>query len=77
MELVGVALPEGDLETMAECIVEEFVMMGLDDDALLLLFKDPYYRTTHGIYRRKGEEYVRGLIEQTRTRGGIADEGGC
>lgn len=70
MELVGVALPEGDLEEMAECLIEEFIKMGMDDEALLQLFQSPFYGGTHAIYRKKGEEYVRALIAKVREQWG-------
>ena len=71
MELVGVALPDGDIEEMAACIVEEFVKMGFDDAHLLDLFKHPFYAGTHRIYHQKGEDYVKGLIERVRLRWGL------
>ncbi len=71
MELVGMALPEGDLEEMAECLVEEFVKMGFDDAHLLHLFKSPFYDGTHQIYRQKGEDYVKALIDEVRRRWSI------
>ena len=68
MELKGVTLPEGNIEEMAEALVEEFVRMGFDEKKLFRLFTNPNYRTTHRIYREKGEEYVKELIEKVRTR---------
>ncbi len=68
MELVGLALPEGELDEMAECLVEEFVRMGLDDARLLHLFQSPFYAGSHRIYQQKGEAYVRSLIERVRAR---------
>ncbi|MFQ5883457.1 MAG: hypothetical protein ACE5I9_13475 [Candidatus Methylomirabilales bacterium] len=68
MELIGVALPEGDMEEMAECLVEEFVKMGLRDEDLLHLFKSPFYIGTYRIYREKGEDYVKALIAKIRAR---------
>lgn len=68
MELVGTALPDGDVEEMAVCIVEEFVKMGFDDAHLFSLFQSPFYAATHRIYQQKGEGYVRALIEKIRSR---------
>ncbi len=68
MELIGVALPEGDMEAAAEALVEEFVRMGFDDEQLLHLFKNPFYTGTPQIYQQTGEEYVRALIEKIRLR---------
>lgn len=70
MELVGVALPEGSLEEMAECLVEELIRDGWDDESLLRLFFDPFYRATYRLYREKGEAYVRSLIAGLRQEWG-------
>jgi len=56
MELVGGGVPEGDVREMAECLVEEFVRMGIGDEELFALFKSPFYTATHRIYREIGEE---------------------
>jgi hypothetical protein len=66
MELVGVALPDGDPEELASAIVEEFIRMGLSNEELLALFRDPFYAGSHAIWRSRGDEYVRGLIHRGR-----------
>lgn len=71
MELIGVAFPMGEVEEMAEAIVEEFIRLGLDDEELFDLFRSPVYYTPHAVYRGKGEEYVKALIEKARERWGI------
>ncbi|MBI4483550.1 MAG: hypothetical protein HY652_11765 [Acidobacteria bacterium] len=71
MELVGMALPEGDLEQTAECIVEEYIRDGWDDASLLRLFRDPFYRFTHRIHQQKGETYVVALVTSLRQKWGI------
>jgi hypothetical protein len=67
MELVGMVLPgePGQLEAMAECLVEEYVRLGWDERRLMTLFVNPMFLATHRIYHEKGEEYVRGLIRRT------------
>ena len=70
MELVGVALPGGDLDQMAECFVEEYIRDGWDDESLLGLFRDPFYRATYRICQEKGEEYVLALICRLREKWG-------
>ncbi|MFN8454044.1 MAG: hypothetical protein U0401_05105 [Anaerolineae bacterium] len=67
MELVGMALPgqPGQLEAMAECIVEEYVRLGWDEPRLMSLFTSPMFLATHRIYRQKGEDYVRELVQKT------------
>jgi hypothetical protein len=64
MELVGMVLPggPGQLEVMAECIIEEYIRMGWDEERLMALFKNPLFAATFRVYRYKGEAYVRELI---------------
>jgi hypothetical protein len=59
---------EGQLEAMAECIIDEYVRMGWDEQRLMTLFVNPMFMATYRIYRQKGEGYVRDLIRQTGTR---------
>jgi hypothetical protein len=70
MELVGMVLPgsEGQLEIMAECIVEEYIRLGWDEERLMTLFTNPMFLGTYRICRYKGEDYVRELIQRTRQR---------
>ncbi len=75
MALVGVAIERGPddeaLTEMARCFVEEFARMGWSGERILRLFRNPFYRGPHQILRRKGEEFVRSLIEiveQTRAQ---------
>jgi len=67
MGLVGMVLPgePGQLEAMAECIVEEYVRMGWNEPRLMTLFTNPMFLATHRIYRQKGEVYVREIIRRT------------
>ena len=53
-------------EEMAACFIEEYMMMGHDEAHILALFKEPFYQATHAIYRARGEDYVRGLIDKVR-----------
>ena len=66
MDLVGMILPgeAGQIEAMAECIVEEYVRLGWDERRLLSIFVSPMFLATHRIYRQKGEGYIRGLIQE-------------
>ncbi len=70
MELVGVTLGGGSIEEMAECLVEEFVRDGWDDENLLRLFHDPFYRATYRICQEKGDEYILALISGVRQKWG-------
>ncbi len=66
MELVGVALPGGDLDYMAECLVEEYMLLGWSDDQLESLFRNPFFHLPHQIYQARGDEYVCSLIRDKR-----------
>ena len=69
-EMVGVALPqEMDDEALTEmacCFVEEFARMGYQGEKLMRLFRDPFYKGPHSVYRAKGESFVRALVDQVR-----------
>jgi len=67
MELVGTMLPAeaGELEAMAEALVEEYVRLGWSERRLMTLFVNPTFLATHNIYRQKGEAYVVELIRRT------------
>ncbi|MBI3327789.1 MAG: hypothetical protein HYZ81_13945 [Nitrospinae bacterium] len=69
-ELVGMVLPgEQDAEAVAlmgRGFIEEFVQMGWDATQTLLLFRDPFYRGPHAVYRARGEGFVRQLLSQVQ-----------
>ncbi len=68
MELVGVAIPQQDPDYMAECIVDEYVLLGWSDKQLMTLFSRPMFQATHGIYHDKGEEHMRSVIQRVRDK---------
>ena len=70
LELVGMVLPghTGQLEAMAECLVEEYVRLGWDERRLMTLFINPMFMATFRITQLKGEEYVQGLVRRTCAR---------
>ncbi|MFI5398783.1 MAG: hypothetical protein ACHQ9S_24915 [Candidatus Binatia bacterium] len=76
MALMGLAVPDGDADLMAECLVDEFARMGYDAEALLGLFRNPFYAGAHAIYRRQGEAYVRSIVERVRGRWTTGSTGG-
>jgi len=67
MELVGMVMPgeEGQLERMAETIVEEYVRMGWDQKRLMTLFTNPMFMATYRVHQFKGADYVENLVQQT------------
>ena len=84
MELVMHSLPGTDPVVMARCIVEEYALLGLGDEEILELFRQPIYQT-HGLYRERGESWVRELIQNVLSQAGrlrvsikhFDPEGGC
>lgn len=68
MELVATPVPGVDPGYMAECLVEEYLLMGWSERALMRLFTLPVYGATHRIYRERGDAYVRDLIARVGQR---------
>lgn len=68
--LVGVSLPGGDPDLMAECLVDEYARLGLGDEALLRIFRNPTFTAAYAIWRQRGDPYVRALIARARQRWG-------
>jgi hypothetical protein len=70
LDLVGMVLPgePGQVELMAECIVDEYLRLGWQEARLMTLFENPMFMATHRIYRQKGEAYVRALIQKTSAK---------
>lgn len=73
MELVGMVVPAapGQLEAMAECLVEEYARLGWDEPRLMTIFVNPMFMATYRIYRQKGEAYVKDLIGRACERWGM------
>ena len=70
LEPTAVTLP-ADREAVAymgRCFVEEFARMGYRQNALMALFRTPFYQGPHMVYRQLGEGFVSGLIEEEMTR---------
>lgn len=67
-ELVGIGLVEGDGDYMAECLVEEYLLLGWSDHQLMSLFMRPCFGMTHRIYLDRGHDYVAALIARMRAK---------
>lgn len=57
-----VTSPEACL-LMAQTFIEEYMRMGWTEEAILDLFRDPFYRGPHGLLLAFGEGTIRGLIQ--------------
>ena len=73
MALIGVSIEadRGAADEMARCLVEEYLREGFDEARLLVLFRNPFYRALHAIYRERGEEAVRALIAEVGSTWGV------
>lgn len=58
MNLYAVEVP-GDPELMLRLLVEEYARMGFGLDALLSLFRDPFYVAAHGLWLHYGEDELK------------------
>ncbi|HJM44134.1 MAG: hypothetical protein QGF68_06100 [Nitrospinota bacterium] len=77
MELVSFALPQGGEEMereMARCLADEFTRMGVSEEDLLIMFRNPFYSVLNGVYQSLGEAVVVDLIAEARTGWIPADE---
>ena len=50
---------------MAYVIAEEFTRLGFDQDRLLALFQDPFYRSAHGVFEILGKQKIESIIQET------------
>jgi hypothetical protein len=72
LELNGVALytDEDTQRDMAECFVEEFLMLGYNHKKLLALFHNPNYLGMNMVLLNKGEAFVKEVIGDVCARWG-------
>ncbi len=73
MALMGVAMPTGPngdeaMATMAESLADEFLRMGYSQEQVMQMFRDPFFRMTHAIWRAWGEERVRAVVNTVARR---------
>ncbi|MDF2628368.1 MAG: hypothetical protein K0R39_2199 [Symbiobacteriaceae bacterium] len=57
-------MEQDGLAYMAACFAEEFAHMGYSEEALLAVFRDPFYQGPHLAYKLRGEDWVRALIRR-------------
>ncbi len=50
-------------ESIARCFIEEYALMGCPRDRIFQMFRSPFFVGTHGIMERRGEAFVRRLID--------------
>ena len=54
------------VEEIAEAFIIEFKRMRWTDEAVLAMFRNPFYAGPHSVYREKGEQFVVELINSLR-----------
>ena len=70
MNLYAVEVP-GDPELMLRLLVEEYARMGWGLDALVGLFRDPFYVAAHGLWLHYGEEELKRRLTAMLGRVGV------
>lgn len=70
MNLFAVEVP-GDPELMLRLLVEEYARMGWGLEAIIGLFRDPFYVAAHGLWLHYGEEDLRQRLTVMLGRIGI------
>jgi hypothetical protein len=65
---VGFLTDEDTSRAMAECFVEEFMMLGYNYKQIFALFKNPHYIGMNMVLQNKGESFVRDVIAETFVR---------
>lgn len=72
LELNGVAIctDKDTQRDMAECFVEEFLMLGYNHKQLLALFRNPQYIGMNMVLQNKGEAFVKEVIADVCARWG-------
>jgi hypothetical protein len=70
MNLFAVEVP-GDPELMLRLLVEEYARMGWGLDALVGLFRDPFYVAAHGLWLHYGEKELKRRLSDLLKRVGI------
>ncbi|MFN7182055.1 MAG: hypothetical protein ACK4NF_05205 [Planctomycetota bacterium] len=68
MELVGVEYTLHNFDTVIEGIIEEYIKLGFDENKIIWLFKNPFFKMTNSIYKQKGEQYIKRVIERIKKR---------
>ncbi len=66
-EMIGMELPnqsEEQLRDMALCLAEEFIREGFSEEKLLNMFKNPFYQGPYLVWKQKGDDFVRAVIQE-------------
>ncbi len=66
MVLIGVELPADGSTSEESCrvLAEEFARMGIGEERLMELFRNPFYAGPHHAFRVLGEDRVRAIVHE-------------
>ena len=68
LALVGVSIPDTEgaasLVEMARVFIDEFARMGWARGRILEVFRNPFYRGPHIVWRTYGDEFVQRLVTE-------------
>ena len=53
-------------EEMAEAFIIEFKRMRWTNEAILAMFRNPFYAGPHYVYKERGEQYIVDLLNSRR-----------
>src|SRR5262245_57825528 len=70
MDLHGFEIP-GDTELMLRMLVEEYARLGWGLEALMSLFRDPFYHAAHGLWLCYGEDELRSRVAKVLAQCGV------
>lgn len=67
LSLNGVQTPgeESSPREMAEVFIDEFFRQGFGREQILNLFRNPFYRSPHALFRLLGEEQIVAILQET------------
>jgi hypothetical protein len=63
MELHAVGIPGGNEEAQVRAFIEEYLSMGMSQDGVLEIFKNPFYYGVHHLYQKIGDRMIISIIE--------------
>ena len=67
-DLVSTPVPTEEgrdvVDEMARSFISEYLTMGWNEKGIMMMFSKPRYRGPYTVYRDRGEQYVRALLNE-------------
>lgn len=67
MNATEIPCDERHFDEMVEAIIEEYMMLGWNDEQILKLFNTKFFQLTYSIRQKKGEDYIKNKIASIRS----------